>query len=138
MSAARSGGGLARKPSILGTFLRYWLPVLAFVTLIFALSSVANLKPPLDWANSDKLAHGLEYTVLGFLLVRAFDGSETLASRFACAMLAVIVGCVTGTLDELWQAHVPGRVSSPYDFLADATGIVIGQIVYALWSARGR
>ena len=49
---------------------------------------------------------------------------------------AVLAGLVTGILDELWQIHVPGRVSSHLDFLADSLGIVIGQLVYALWARR--
>ena len=48
----------------------------------------------------------------------------------------VVAGLVTGILDELWQIHVPGRVSSHLDFLADSLGIVIGQLVYALWARR--
>jgi VanZ family protein len=132
------GAGLARNPSFLGSFLRYWLPVLAYVTLIFGLSSIANLHPPVDWPNADKFAHATEYTLLGLLLARAFDGSRLLGSRFACLMLAVIVGFATGVFDELYQVHVPGRISSPFDFLADATGVVLGQIVYAVLSRRSR
>jgi len=138
LSAAQAGAALARNPSLLGTFLRYWLPVLAYVTLIFALSSIANLRPPVDWPNADKLAHATEYTLLGLLLARAFDGAQVAGSRFACLMLAVILGFATGIGDELYQVHVPGRISSPYDFLADATGIVIGQILYAFAAARAR
>ena len=110
--------------------------MLAFVALIFGLSSIANLSPPVRWSNADKIAHLSEYTGLGFLLARAYDGTKTLPSRFACILLALITGFATGTLDELWQVHVPGRVSSHLDFLADAAGIVLGQFVYALWARR--
>jgi VanZ family protein len=106
--------------------------------LIFGLSSIANLHPPVDWPNADKFAHATEYTLLGLLLARAFDGSRLLGSRFACLTLAVIVGFATGIFDELWQIHVPGRMSDPYDFLTDASGVVLGQIVYALLARRSR
>jgi VanZ family protein len=135
LSVARTGAALARNPSFLGSFLRYWLPVLAYVTLIFALSSIANLHPPVDWPNADKIAHLTEYSLLGILLARAFCGAEVLSWRFGCILLAVLVGFGTGILDELWQVHVPGRSSDPFDFLTDAIGIVCGQIVYALASA---
>ena len=112
------------------------MPVLAYVTLIFALSSVANLQPPMHWPNADKMSHLCEYTALGFLLARAYDGTAILPSRLGCILLAAVTGFLTGTHDELWQVHVPGRVSSHLDFLADAGGIVIGQILYALWAQR--
>ena len=116
--------------------LRYWLPVVVYVAAIFWVSSIANLAPPVRWSNADKFAHLGEYTALGFLLARAFDGSRFMASRLANVLLAVMAGLVTGILDELWQVHVPGRVSSHLDFLADSLGIVIGQLVYALWARR--
>ena len=116
--------------------LRYWLPVVVYVTVIFAVSSIANLNPPVRWSNADKFAHLTEYTALGFLLARAFDGTRFMGSRFANVLLAMMAGLVTGILDELWQVHVPGRVSSHLDFLADSLGIVIGQLVYALWARR--
>jgi VanZ family protein len=116
--------------------LRYWLPVVVYVTVIFAVSSIANLSPPVRWSNADKLAHLSEYTALGFLLARAYDGTGVMSSRLANVLLAMITGMVTGTLDELWQVHVPGRVSSHMDFLADAAGILIGQLLYSLWARR--
>ncbi len=130
------GGDLARSTSMSAGILRYWLPVVVYVTVIFAVSSIANLSPPVKWDNADKLAHLSEYTALGFLLARAFDGTHVLSSRLANVLLAVVAGFLTGLLDELWQIHVPGRVSSHLDFMADCAGIVIGQLFYALWARR--
>jgi len=130
------GGDLARSTSMSAGILRYWLPVVVYVTVIFAVSSIANLSPPVKWDNADKLAHLSEYTALGFLLARAFDGTRVLSSRLANVLLAVVAGFLTGLLDELWQVHVPGRVSSHLDFMADCAGIVIGQFFYALWARR--
>jgi len=136
MSAPEMGEALARSTSMTAGILRYWLPVVVYVTVIFAVSSIANLSPPVRWSNADELAHLGEYTALGFLLARAYDGTGVMSSRLANVLLAIITGFVTGTLDELWQIHVPGRVSSHLDFLADAAGIVIGQLLYALWARR--
>jgi len=133
---SKRGGDLARSTSMSAGILRYWLPVVVYVTVIFAVSSIANLSPPVKWDNADKLAHLSEYTALGFLLARAFDGTRVLPSRLANVLLAVVTGFVTGLLDELWQVHVPGRVSSHLDFMADCAGIVIGQFIYALWARR--
>ena len=107
-----------------------------YVAAIFWVSSIANLAPPVRWSNADKFAHLGEYTALGFLLARAFDGTRVMPSRLANVLLAVVTGFVTGLLDELWQVHVPGRISSHLDFMADCAGIVIGQLFYALWARR--
>jgi len=133
---SKRGGDLARSTSMSAGILRYWLPVVVYVAAIFAVSSIANLGPPVRWSNADKLAHLTEYTALGFLLARAFDGTGVLSSRLANVLLAVVLGFVTGLLDELWQVHVPGRISSHLDFMADCAGIVIGQLLYALWARR--
>ena len=123
---------LARSDSFLGVFLRYWLPVLVYVAIIFSLSSVANLTPPVRWSNADKAAHLIEYTLLGFLLVRAFYGARVFSAIVACGLLAVVAGFATGIADEIFQAGVPGRVSSAADFRMDALGVVLGVVAYAL------
>jgi VanZ family protein len=125
-----------RTRSFLGVFLRYWLPVLAYVTLIFALSSIANLAAPKTLKNGDKLAHFGEYLLLGMLLSRAFRGSRVFASALACSLLAIVLGFATGLFDELFQTRVPGRISSAYDFLFDAAGVVVGTLLYALLKRR--
>ena len=123
----------AREASALRVFLRYWLPVFAYMTLIFALSSIENLAPPPGLPHGDKLAHLGEYTVLGVLLGRAFRGTRVFPSLAASSMLAVITGFSTAFADELFQIHVPGRVSSAADFLVDSLGIVLGQVLYMLY-----
>ena len=127
-----------RRRSFLGAFLRYWLPVLAYVTLIFALSSIHNLAPPTDWPNADKGAHLIEYSILGLLLVRAYRGSGVFPTLLPSSLLALITGFATGIADELFQAHVPGRVSSAADFLADAAGVAVGQLLFAFLFRRAR
>ena len=122
-------------------FLRFWLPVLVYVALIFAASSVHGLRPPqLIGSFSDKAAHAVEYGILGFLLVRAIRGSELLERSLPAGLVALIVGMAVGLTDELYQAYVPGRQSDPLDFLADSIGLVVAVVVFlALRGAtRGR
>ena len=109
-------------------FLRYWLPVVLYVCLIFFLSAQPNLQPPLHFNGADKVAHLIEYGILGALLARAVSASWN-ASRTAVALLAVCIGIVVGTCDELFQSTVPGRQSSGFDLMADAAGVTIAQIV---------
>ena len=113
-------------------FLRYWLPVLVYVGLIFAVSSLPQLEPPIRLHDADKLAHVAEYGVLGYLLVRALRSSERWSAPLAGGMLALAIGLAIGAGDELYQALVPGRDSTALDWIADATGLVLSQIAYLL------
>ena len=135
-TAGKGGGPWHEAASFLGTFLRYWLPVLVYVAIIFAVSSIANLTPPVRWKNADKLSHLIEYSALGFLLVRAFFGSRIFAG--APALRAA------GRSRPGWRRGWPtrssrpgssGRVSSVEDFRADALGVLIGTVVYAAGQA---
>lgn len=113
-------------------FLRYWLPVLLYVGLIFSVSSLPQLEPPIRLHDADKLAHVAEYGVLGFLLVRALRSTARWASPLAGGMLALVIGLGIGASDELYQSLVPGRDSTVHDWVADATGLVLAQMVYLL------
>ena len=124
--------GRPREGTFFHRFLRYWLPALAYVTLIITLSAQPHLKPPLDFRFADKLAHLVEYGVLGALLVRALRGTLRLRLAFAAALLAIAIGALIGAGDEYFQGFVPGRESSVLDWMADVAGITLAQMVYAL------
>jgi len=74
----------------------------------------------------------VQYTLLGLLFVRAFFGARVMPSLVGCALLAVVAGFAIGIADEIFQAGIPGRVSSEADFRADALGVVLGVVAYAL------
>jgi YD repeat-containing protein len=114
----------------LGVFARYWLPVFAYVTVIFVLSAQPHLRPPVKVHNADKIAHALEYFGLGFLLVRALHGGRSAAPPLALGTAALLCGMVVGASDELFQRLIPGRESSVFDFLADSAGLVLAQLVF--------
>ncbi len=107
-----------------GSFVRLWLPVLAWAALIFAFSSVPDLGTGLGGWDLvlRKLAHTAEYAVLGALLARALGRSG----------LAVAIGVLYAVSDEVHQAFVPGRLGSPVDVAIDAVGVVCGVL---LWQA---
>jgi VanZ family protein len=107
-----------------------WLPILAYVTLIFALSSQPRLAPPFRFTNSDKLAHTLEYGGLGYLLVRAVRTRTRFQGPVAGGLAAVAIGLAIAAADEYWQSHVPGRDSNVLDWMADASGLVLAQLAY--------
>jgi VanZ family protein len=112
------------------TFVAYWLPVLVYVAVIFTLSGQPHLQPPFEFRFSDKLAHLVEYAILGALLARAVRTTARLDWPLTAALLALLLGMVVGVADEMFQSFIPGRDSSGLDFAADTLGLVLAQMVY--------
>jgi VanZ family protein len=113
-----------------GTFLRLWLPVVAWAALIFAFSSVPDLGTGLGGWDLvlRKIAHAAEYAVLGALLARALRRPA----------LAAALGVLYAVSDEVHQAFVPGRMGSPVDVAIDAVGVIAGVILWERTLARSR
>lgn len=110
-------------------FLRYWLPALGYVAVIFFVSSQPNLAPPVRFEGSDKFWHLLEYAGLGFLLARALRGSNPKVSPLAIGLITLAIGMTIGASDEIYQRGIPGRDSNPLDFMADSAGLILAQII---------
>ena len=104
------------------SWIRLWLPVLAWAALIFAFSSVPDLGTGLGGWDLvlRKLAHAAEYAVLGALLVRATGRSG----------LALAVGALYAVSDEIHQAFVPGRMGRPLDVAIDVLGLACGVLLW--------
>ena len=111
-------------------FLHYSLPVLVYVAAIFAVSSLPDLQPPFSFANADKLAHLMEYALLGLLLARAVRATLRIEWPLVAGLLMLLLGMTVGLSDELFQSLIPGRQSSAMDFLADTLGLALAQLVY--------
>ena len=94
--------------------------------------------PGVKLASADKIAHLVEYGILGFLLFGAFSSSKKTASL--AAILAILCAAVAGGLDESYQG-ITGRSSSVYDWLADCAGATVSSCFMALYTkirkARG-
>lgn len=100
--------------------------VVGYVLLIFTVSSIPSLTAPgPDFIPKDKIAHLLEYSILGALLFRGIGWSVS-RSRLAVFAFIVAVGASIGALDEIYQSFVPGRMMSIYDWGADAIGTALG------------
>jgi VanZ family protein len=110
---------------------RRWIWVVGYVGLIFSLSSIRHLGPPSGIENADKVAHFLEYFVLGVLLTRAWMGSSRHGSALRSWVLAVVTGALIAALDEIYQGTV-GRQQSAADWAADIVGLIAGGGLVAL------
>ena len=115
-------------------FLRYGVPFLVYVTLIFSLSSLsvggAVEKLPL----SDKVIHFFEYSLLPVLSFRLFvflqPWKKWTRHYFAAG---IIISLVIAAADEWYQSHVPSRMMDAYDFLADSMGILTSALLWFVW-----
>ena len=87
-----------------------WLPVAAYMALIFYFSSLPHPEEKLPKflfeTLSDKLLHGIEYAVLGVLCYRAFRrGAGPFTAGYA-VVFAIVTASLYGATDELHQAFV--------------------------------
>ena len=127
--------------------LRYWLPVAAWMLLIFAAStdlmSAKNtsgfISQILRWWDPEislesiravqfgvrKAAHVTEYAILAGLLLRALHAGWR-AVRLRHALIALGVAAAYAALDEYHQSFVASRTGSPRDVLIDMSGALVG------------
>jgi VanZ family protein len=83
-----------------------------------------------------KVAHFLEYAILGLLAARAFSSSSqpTLHRRwFFVSLLLVVLYALS---DEYHQNFVQGRGASIYDSFIDMSGGLTALLLYALWRRK--
>ena len=116
--------------SRLGALASAWLPVLVWMAVILTLSGQSNLPARQNPATGEvirstytlaKLAHVVEYGVLGLLILRAMTTPlGGLGLSFAsAARWTVAAATLFGAADELRQSLVPNREPSVGDVLID-------------------
>jgi len=136
-------------------FLKYWLPVLIWMVVIFGASADPNshehsrhiFRPILLWLfphMSDqefenihwvlrKCCHLTVYAILGLLVFRALNHSRTHLSPWSwprnggTLLIVFLYACS----DEFHQSFVPGRTALFSDVCIDTGGAAIGLL--ALW-----
>jgi VanZ family protein len=150
-------GGLIR--ALMKSFLRYWLPVLVWMAVIFSASADSEsvehtsrfLEPFLRWLKPDisaeaidtvrtlirKCAHVTEFAVLAALLWRALR-SRCPAGEWSwkTAGLAFVIAVIYAATDEFHQLFVETRTGSAVDVLIDSFGAALA--LGALWILRRR
>jgi VanZ family protein len=108
--------------------LELWLPVVAWAAVIFVVSSIPSLNSGLGTLDTvlRKAAHMCEYALLAALLLRALEDE----------LLAFFGALLYAATDELHQTFVRGRHGTPRDLIYDATGALLGLLVYQRERAR--
>lgn len=138
------------------SFLKYWLPVVLWMLIIFSFSSdnLSNQRssriigPIVHWLFPKmppkaveevvfavrKCAHGAEYAIFAILLWRARNqptGRRFRHWHWSEALTVLLLAALYATTDELHQAFVPNRQGSVVDVLIDTSGALFGLIF--LW-----
>ncbi|MEE8168669.1 MAG: VanZ family protein [Candidatus Hydrothermarchaeales archaeon] len=109
--------------------LYWWLLLIVYAAFIFHLSSLEAPPTPPLFPHQDKVMHFAEYVPFGYLTLKAF-APVTLKGYSVSAFFALAYAAS----DEVHQGLVPTREPSFFDWLADATGILVA---FAL-KLRGR
>ena len=102
-----------------------WTVTIGYMLLITILSHVPQEDlPKLGPDGIDSLFHFVEYSILGFLLLRTFTSGEL--RTFHPLYVSLLIGISFAILDEFHQSFVPGRHMSSADIIFDSIGILFG------------
>ncbi|MCX5666122.1 MAG: VanZ family protein [Candidatus Omnitrophica bacterium] len=108
----------------------FWTPVALWMAIIYFSSSIHGEDiPKIDIPNIDKLAHFVEYFILGALLVRAFANSSDKTNFKLILLLSVLIAAAYGALDEFHQRFVSGRSPEIFDLISDIIGSLFGTLL---------
>ena len=109
----------------------FWTPVAVWMAVIFALSSIpTEYIPKISIPNIDKLIHLVEFSILGFLLIRALLNSGLNISFTKMLILAIIIASLYACLDEWHQHFVRNRTPDIFDLITDFIGVNVGLFLY--------
>ncbi len=141
----------------LRAFLKFWLPVLFWMALIFTASADAHsyehssrfVEPFLHWlfpkmsqVNIEKIHHVLrkcghltEYAILALLLWRALQMTNNNLPRWSWPKVGgtLLLVFFFAATDEFHQRFVPTRTPLVSDVFIDTAGGAIGLLVLWLW-----
>lgn len=132
-------------------FLRYWLPPLVWMAVIFPLGGkglksyklyrlfmgvLHTVLPRVSWELAHtaytlfrKSLHFFGYALLAWLLYRAFRAGGPPNWKKEWALRAGGVAVFYGFLDEFLQGFIRTRNASPFDWLIDSAGIAFALLV---------
>lgn len=132
---------IVRVEQVMKKFSKYWLPVIVWAVVIFTFSSSAVPKVgETYWQDfvAKKIAHIIEYALLGILFYRALKGYGIKSSDAIIG--AIVLTLVYGFTDEFHQMFTPGREPKIRDVIIDTVGGALG--VLSVWhflpKAKGR
>ncbi len=113
-------------------FLKYWLPIIVWLVVIFLFSSLPDLKsnlPSLFDFILRKAAHIFEYAVLGFLLFRAFHLGQSHPAK-KTFVFSFLLSALYAASDEWHQTFILNRSGEIKDIFIDSFGALLSLSVF--------
>lgn len=116
--------------------LNRWGPVIVWMGIITLASSISNpfvVVPEAVQTSNEiigRIAHVLEFVMLGFLVNRAFYNPRI--SRAKLLSMSLVTCLAFAVFDELHQYFVPERAFELLDLGLDGVGIVLGVSLFLL------
>jgi VanZ family protein len=108
-----------------------WLTVVAYMALIFGLSSISQT--PAFVGGVDKYLHAVLYAGLAALLVRALAGGWRRRVTLGIVVATIAIAAAYGVSDEFHQSFVPRRSVEAMDVMADTIGAALAAFALFGW-----
>jgi VanZ family protein len=125
-------------------FRRLW-PAIIWALIVLVITGLPGSYIPRisgfwDWISTDKIVHVFIFATLGFLIFYGFREQYLRSNRrYLYVLIVLLVTFLYGVATEVLQRHVfIGRNGNVYDFLADATGGLIGFLAFYLYFIKKR
>lgn len=99
-----------------------FLLLIAYMGLIFYLSSIPLELPEISWDPTKFTLHLGEYFILALLALNALGTRST----------SFLISSIYGITDEIHQSFVPTRMCSFSDMIADILGSLLAIVLYSL------
>ena len=109
-----------------------WLPVIAYMAVIFYFSSLHEA--PLPPGVGDKPAHAFGYLGFGMVIARALAGGMPPRITLRQVLIGLAIASLYGVTDEWHQSFVAGRTADIADWYSDSLGAAIALGACWAWS----
>jgi len=100
-----------------------------YIILIFCLSSIPDTGKQIIRGENviSNLAHIPIYTILTYLLFKAFQNKSSSSTRIW--IISILCAFIFGIIQEFYQALIPGRTTSLSDVCLNGIGIGLALII---------
>ncbi len=124
--------------NLVKTFAFYYLPLLAWMGLIFYFSSLSGFgrqySPDIYFYITRKGAHLIEFFILTILFIRIIKFYEIKNTKTYFA--SILFSLAYAFSDEVHQLFVIGREGKFFDIGIDLIGIILAVVLYKLFSRK--
>ena len=114
---------------------RRFAAIVIYIAILAGSSIPGQSIPTVFEFTPDKLIHGLEYFVFGFLVIR-WVVVEFKTSFLYQVLITFAIGALAAMFDELYQHLTPGRTPDVWDWCLDVVGISLSILVFRLFQNK--